>query len=278
MTQPLTAVAHCQRWRARREAYVPSRSRIRPGDFAVDVIEERQAKAFVVEHHYSGTFPASRLSAGLFWGRSLVGVATFSVPMNELAVPKHTGLADPLRGVELGRFVLLDDVPGNGESWFLARAFGLLRRRKPEIEAVISYADPVPRLGAAGEVIKPGHVGTIYQALSAAYRGRATARTEYLTPDGQPFSGRAASKIRAEETGHAYAVDELVRRGAPRPGVGQDLRTWYADLLASGFFVRRRHPGNHVYAFPLTRGARKAALAAEAVCGLKSLPYPKAAA
>jgi hypothetical protein len=31
--------------------------------------------------------------------------------------------------VELGRLVLLDDVPANGESWFIARAFELLRAR-----------------------------------------------------------------------------------------------------------------------------------------------------
>lgn len=257
-----------QRWRERREAYVPDATTINPAEYAVDVIDcARIAKPFVQAHHYSGTFPASRLSVGLFRSTRLVGVATFSVPMNNRAVPLHTGLEQPLQGVDLGRLVLLDEVAGNGETWFLSRAFKALRREKPGVLAVVSYADPVPRMTAAG-LIKPGHVGQIYQAMSAAYRGRATPRYEFLTPDGQPFSERAASKIRNRERGYAYAVDDLVRRGAPRP-TGDDLRAWYAALASSGFLTRRRHPGNHVYTFALTNAARIAGR------GLPTASYPK---
>lgn len=258
-----------QRWRNRRDRYVPNASVIDPAEYAVDVIPEAAAKAFVIQHHYSGSFPAARLSIGLFRGRGLVGAAVFSVPMNNRAVPLHTGLANPLHGVDLGRFVLLDDVPGNGETWFLRRAFGALRREKPSILSVVSYADPVARIAADGAMIKPGHIGVIYQHLGAAYRGRATARTEFLTPDGQPFSERAICKIRSLDQGHAYAVDELVRRGAPPPVGGEDLRLWFGRLTTSGFFARRRHPGNHVYAFTLTRAAKQAAR------DLPCAPYPR---
>lgn len=255
--------ARSQRWRDRRDHFVPNASVIDPAQFAVDVIPCAMAKAFVVKHHYSGSFPASRLSVGLFrdgpGGRAdLAGVATFSVPMNNRAIPVHTGLANPLAGAELGRLVILDDVAGNGETWFLARAFRALRREKPAVEAVLSYADPVPRLSAAGDLVKPGHVGMIYQAMSAAYRGRGYGRVQMITADGQPFSERAASKIRNRECGHAYAVDELVRRGAPRPA-NDNLRAWFDGLAESGFFARRRHPGNHVYTFALTKAAKVAA-------------------
>jgi hypothetical protein len=262
-------MSRSQRWRHRREAYVPDATTINPAEYAVDAIDCATAKAFVLEHHYSGTFPASRLSVGLYRGRQLAGVAVFSVPMNNAAVPIHTGLADPLAGVDLGRFVLLDDVAGNGETWFLARAFRQLRQEKPGVVAVVSYADPAPRRTATGDVVKPGHVGQIYQAMSASYRGRARARFEHMTPDGQPFSERAASKIKNRESGHAYAIDELVRRGASRPA-SDDLRGWYGGLLESGFITRRRHPGNHVYAFPLTRAARLAGRQ------LPQASYPKA--
>lgn len=253
----LVQLDRSQRWRARRARFVPNASTINPADFTVDVVEEAAAKAFVVEHHYSASFPAARLNVGLFRGAGLAGVAVFSQPMNEAAVPKHTRLG-PGQGIDLGRFVLLDDVAGNGETWFLARAFRLLRQEKPEILGVVSYADPVPRIGSDGGLVKPGHVGMIYQALGAAYRGRGTPRTELLTPDGQPFSERARSKIRQLDCGHAYAIDDLVRRGAPRVGVGEDPRSWLAGLVASGFFRRHRHPGNHVYAFPLTQAAKLA--------------------
>ena len=45
----------------------------------------------------------------------VVGVAVFSVPMHGGVIPKHTGVA-AAEGVELGRFVLRDSVPGNGET------------------------------------------------------------------------------------------------------------------------------------------------------------------
>jgi hypothetical protein len=50
--------------------------------------------------------------------------------MNNHAVPKYTGL-EALAGVDLGRFVLLDQVEANGESWFLGRAFELLAQQAP---------------------------------------------------------------------------------------------------------------------------------------------------
>jgi hypothetical protein len=258
-----------QRWRDRRDRWVPNASTINPADYAVDVIDSyRVAKPFVVQHHYSGSFVAARLSVGLFRGRQLVGVAAFSQPIHNGAAPKHAGLHHS-QAPDLGRFVLLDDVPGNGETWFLARALSALRREKPEAVAVVSYADPVERVAADGQVVKPGHVGVVYQHLGAVYRGRATPRSEYLTPDGQPFNERAVSKIRTLDEGHAYAVDELVRRGAPRPTLGQDPRAWFADLKASPFFTRRRHPGNHVYVFPRTLAAKQAGK------GLIALPYPQ---
>jgi hypothetical protein len=259
-----------QRWRERRDHWVPNATEINPAEFAVDVIDDyRQAKPFVEAHHYSGSFPAARLSVGLFRGARLVGVAVYSVGMSDRAVPKHTGLDAAAQACDLGRFVLLDEVAGNGETWFARRAFSLLRQAKPEILSVISYADPLPRLGVGGQLVKPGHVGAIYQQLGAIYRGRATPRTEYLTPDGQPFSARALQKIRKLEQGYAYAIDELIRRGAPPAQPGEHPARWLQLLMAGPFFTRRRHPGNHVYVFPRTQAAKIAAKP------IPSLAYPE---
>lgn len=181
-----------QRWRDRRALFVPDAAVIDPAAYAVDVIGPALARAFVVRHHYACSFPAARLSLGLFRpgpaGRSqLVGVAAFSVPINDRCVARHTGLPEPRAGADLGRFVLLDEVAGNGETWFLARAFRLLRREKPEIEAVIAYSDPMPRVGPGGRLASPGHVGAVYRDFGRglAYRGRARPRTEHVTPDGR---------------------------------------------------------------------------------------------
>lgn len=259
--------ASCQRWRDRRERRVPAGSLIRPADFAVDLIEERLARPFVVQHHYSGSFPAARQCAGLFRHAQLVGVAVFSVPMNNHAVPTWTGVADPNAGAELGRFVLLDDVAGNAESWFLARALGALASERRDIKTILSYADPVERR-VLGEAVKPGHVGTIYQALSAPYRGRSKRRTRFMTANGAHVSERALSKIRGAERGQAYAIDQLAALGA-RPAGGESGAAFVARLEREGWLRRFSHPGNHVYLFPLTRGARARA------ARLETFAYPK---
>src|SRR3546814_7609379 len=54
----------------------------------------------------------------------------------------------------------------------------------------------------------------------------------------------------------AYAIDELVRRGAPKPTA--DTKSWLESLSSVGFFTRRKHSGNHIYVFPLTKAAKLA--------------------
>lgn len=251
----------CQRWRARRGSYRPAGEIIRTADYDVAPIPgDKVAKAFVVEHHYSGSYPAARERIGLYRGGELVGVAVFSVPvrgavLDHLPCPREAA-------VELGRLVLLDDVPANGETWFIARAFELLQAQG--YEGVISHADPVPRHDAAGRLVFPGHIGTIYQASNAVFAGLATARTLRVLPDGSVFSERSISKIRARERGWGYAVDQLLRAGAPAPG--PDLSSWLPSALEVAT-TRLKHSGNLRYLFGLTKAVRKRLP--------KGMPYPK---
>lgn len=253
-----------QRWRDRRDLFVPQGDVIDPKAHSVDIIDcYKQAKPFVERHHYSGSFPATRLSCGLFrngaGGQSeLVGVCSFAVPMNNASIPLHTGLSNHLAGVDLGRLVLLDDVPGNGESWFVSRAFRLLRQVKPEILSVIAYSDPVRRIADDGTVVMPGHCGMIYQALSADLRGRSSSRTDQIMPNGKILSPRAISKIRAQDTGAAYAERQLVDAGASKRKHGEEPASWIGRLQKEGHLRPRRHPGNLVYTFSLTKAARLA--------------------
>ena len=254
-----------QRWRDRRARWVPAASEIDPRRLAVDVIDSRKvAVPFVRAHHYAASMPVTRLSVGLFadgaGGRpQLVGVCVFSYPVNEASVPKNAGLQNPRAACDLGRLVVLDCQGGNAESFLVARAFRLLRREKPEILSVISYADPVRRSDGQGRVFMPGHVGGLYAVMAARYVGRSSPRTDLLLPDGRPMSPRALSKIRNAECGQRYAIDDLLRAGAPPPRHGEDRAAWLTGLERADFLRRRRHPGCHAYVFPLTRAARHAA-------------------
>jgi hypothetical protein len=267
-----TVALPTQRWRDRRQHWRVDRDEgFRRSNYAVDIVRDGIARAFVTRHHYSGSYPVARERIGLFHADQLVGVAVFSIPMNNDAVPRYTGLPAPL-GVELGRFVLLDEVPYNAESFFLARALKLLHTEHPDLRSVIAYSDPMPRQAVEGRIVMPGHVGVIYQASSAAYVGRAQAKTLHINREGVALSTRALSKIRLQEHGAASAEKRLVRLGAaPRP-FGQHPSTWVAEVLASGVFHKVRHPGNHVYCFALgSTAARQRTKAGFA----PARPYPK---
>lgn len=237
-----------QRWRGGRASYRPSGEVINPRHFDVAPIDQDgPAKAFVLEHHYSGTYPAARFRFGLYRGAERVGVAVFSHPCSDRVLT--TVFDGPaLESVELGRFVLLDDVAGNGETWFLARCFEQLRAL--ELRGVVSFSDPMPRDTAAGDRIFPGHIGTIYQAHNGVYLGQATPRSLRLLPDGQVMSARALQKIRSGDRGWRYSAELLERAGATTPS--GDPREWLREQLP---LITRlvRHPGNHKYAWPLAK-------------------------
>lgn len=245
-----------QRWRDRRDSYRPAREPIDPSRYGVELLEEREAKPFVVQHHYAGTFPAARCRVGLFrkrafWAPELVGVCVFAVPAQRQTVARYAPGA--LDGVVLSRFVLLDFVEANAETWLLRRAFRMLRAELPGVEVVISYSDPLERVATDGQVIMPGHVGTIYQAFNARYLGRSGAETLHLAADGRLISRRALGKIRLEHRGAAYAYRQLLDLGAPARRPLEEGPAYVERALREGPFRRVRHPGNHVYAWPLRR-------------------------
>jgi hypothetical protein len=194
-------------------------------------------------------------------------VAVFSHPVNDRVITSVLpGKATD--SVELGRLVLLDRVPGNGESFFVARCFDLLR--KEGLVGVVSFSDPVQRTTGDGEVIMRGHYGGCYQALNAVYTGTGTARTLRLLPNGTVFSERALSKIRGGERGMEYAAAQLVRAGAASidltRATEEERRAWLRAAVAQ---VTRplKHSGNFRYCWALDKKARKHLPPA--------LPYPK---
>lgn len=244
----------CQRWRDKRGSYRPAGEPIRTADYEVaEIATDREARAFVERHHYSGSYPAARARYGLHRRGELVGVAVLSHPPSEAALLAALPLpCDRLAKVELGRLVLLDDVPANGESWFAARAFELARATG--FEAIVAHSDPEPRRTVDGGIVFPGHLGTIYQATNAVYCGRTPARTWRLLPDGSVLSARALSKLRLKEKGWRYVVELLLAHGAPAPS--GDWREW-VTLAVEGVSRTYRHRGNHRYIWAIDRRLRR---------------------
>lgn len=265
----------CLRWQQRRSSlrFLREHERLQPGRYRVGPLAEAAAKAFVCAHHYSGSLPATRLRYGL-WDREdeqLVGACVLSVPVQERVLTKvFPGLEPYRQSLELGRFVLLDRVPANAESFFLARAFA--QAAADGIRGVVSFSDPLPRRRSDGSVLMPGHVGTIYQAANALYVGRGAAGTLLLLPDGTTLNQRSLQKLRAGHRGRAYVLARLLALGAQPPPEGADVDAWLGRELVAIGARQLRHPGNHRYAFRLGRDRRERR---QTQVALPAADYPK---
>ena len=229
---------------------------IRPSAYDAVALDPTTAKAFVERHHYAGSCSSSSHTFGLYERGELAGVAVFGALVSMNAHRFVFGDLGTKEAVTLGRFVLVDSVPGNGESWFIARCFAMLRERR--VVAVESCADPVR-----------GHRGTIYQATNGHHVGRTNAATRYMLPDGSELSNRALSKLTGGERGAGRAVDQLVRFGAASPDPSDDVTAWlrwWRPQICRSF----RHPGNYRYLWALDKRHRRSVLGRFA-----AVPYPK---
>jgi hypothetical protein len=263
-----TTAVICQRWApGGKVVWVPPQRdyNFNPARYRVEVLDDdKRPKAFVEAHHYSAAYVAAIHRYGLFERATglLVGVAVLSNPANVLVLTNaFPRLAPYSQSLELGRFVLTDEVPYRAESWFA----GKVRQLAAEdgIRGIIAHADPAH-----------GHFGTIYQASNARYCDMTGKRGEWhLPPDGFVFSDRAASKVRAQEKGHVYAEKQLTDRRATALLPGEDPEVWLAGALTACEAVRVQSDGKHRYLWATGTDKRQRAAV---VFGYRARPYPKA--
>ena len=172
-----------QRWCDGRASYRPPTEPIRTAEYEVaEIPDDTTVREFILQHHYSHSYPSARFRVGLYRHGELAGVAVFSHPCSN-AVLTNVFEAPVLTTVELGRFVLLDSVAGNGETWFLARAFDVIRKKG--IVGVVSFSDPLQRRTASGEVI---------QAHNGTYLGRGTAKCTPSSTGWQGLLGQSSAE------------------------------------------------------------------------------------
>lgn len=144
----------------------------------------RRAARFEVHEmvmaHYLHKWPAIPTDIiGLCRNDIALGVAVFALP------PRETHIRYGGRTLELARLWVDDYEPRNTESWFLSRAVKLLRRELPDLQYLVSYADP-----------SVGHVGTVYKAANwtadgRTDEGRKTPRCDYVSlSNGRRYSRR----------------------------------------------------------------------------------------
>lgn len=112
----------------------------------------RSSVNWMIEKHYLGRWPGvCVLVLGAYLGRSQepFGVVVYALPPRETS--KRYGGAT----WELARLWLEDDIPKNAETWLIGQSVRYIKRQRPDVRFLVSYADP-----------SVGHAGTIYRAAN----------------------------------------------------------------------------------------------------------------
>lgn len=244
----------CQRWRRRAGSWRrPEEGGFNPDRYGVTELDYQPAQRFITEHHYSGRFSSAVLRYGLvdLVADQLVGALVLGNGMAPAVMRNPFPHLEPHgEALELSRLVLLDEVPANAESWFVARALGHAGGEHG-LRGVVMYSDPNERVTPAG-LTMPGHLGIVYQALGCRYVGTSKPRYEDHLPDGTVLPERSASKVVGLEQGAYGTVRRLVQLGAADPGdlarLTEDQRAaWLAGALAAIGARRHRRDGKHRY-------------------------------
>jgi hypothetical protein len=110
----------------------------------------------MIRRHYLGRWPGVVvLILAMARDGMAVGVIVFALPPRETA-KRYGGVT-----WELARLWIADEVPANAETFLIARAIRHIKRHRPEVCVIVSYADP-----------SVGHQGTIYRAANFTAEGR----------------------------------------------------------------------------------------------------------
>ena len=145
---------------------------------SVEKVSFETVKKVLAEAHYIGRPGSTSVRLGMWIAGQLAGVMTYgTIPRpNSRAIcgPEHEASV-----LELTRLALYDWAPFNSESQFIAQSFRFLRKERPDIRILISYADQ-----------RHQHVGTIYQATNWLYTGSSTGDVVYRTDDGRTLHPR----------------------------------------------------------------------------------------
>jgi hypothetical protein len=129
-------------------------------------IDKSVAKKMIVKNHYSHCWTMCHVALGVFEiGKpspfiddtedTLIGVLVYGAPVGRQVINGLSPILDHGQVLELTRLWIKDGTPKNTESYCIAQSFDWLKKNRPEIKVLVSYADP-----------EAGHLGRIYQATN----------------------------------------------------------------------------------------------------------------
>ncbi len=134
------------------------------------LISKDTAKSLIIENHYTHQCSQATIAIGIFYESpienvlftepdKLIGVIIYNTPVGRDVWKSISPMLKPGQVFELTRLWVADGYGRNIESYSIARSFDWLRKNKPDIKCLISYADP-----------SENHLGIIYQATNWLYQ------------------------------------------------------------------------------------------------------------
>tara|TARA_R110001632_G_scaffold122305_1_gene234963 strand:+ start:8242 stop:8895 length:654 start_codon:yes stop_codon:yes gene_type:complete len=122
-------------------------------------VDHSSAKKAVFRWHYSRRMPIGKLAKiGVFEDDKYIGCVIYGRGASPKVLQKEANLKSNAEFVELVRVAL--DKHDNPVTKILAVSIKLLKKRNPNLKAIVSFADT-----------KQGHLGKIYQAGNWIYTG-----------------------------------------------------------------------------------------------------------
>jgi hypothetical protein len=206
-----------------------SREAIGFGDhaFCVHLIDRKLANGLIEANHYSRrVYRGSTLHLGVFMAGKMVGVLQYGYAMNPASGDSVVAGTLMNEYLELNRMWLADVAPRNSESKALAYSIRLIRRVRPTVKWIQSFADE-----------RCGLFGTVYQAAGFTYHGEH--KGIFWEVDGEFYHNTlmTAGGKRAESPRAAFVLANRDR------AIRHQLRQFrYLRFLKPRFAKGCRHP------------------------------------
>lgn len=128
-------------------------------DMSVGPVSVADVQEFSARYHYTRTGGNALWRWGLWHAFTLHGVIAYNLPTRDVCQSVF-GVEHVHRVWHMGRLVLSDRSPHNSESRLIGGSLREIRRRFPQVWAIVTYADT-----------SQGHIGYVYQATNALYTG-----------------------------------------------------------------------------------------------------------
>lgn len=167
--------------------------------FEIVSITKKTAYNFVKDNHYLKDAKFfSEKQYGLYFGESLMGVATYSRPQGNVTLKGWFGLSNQDNTVlELSRLAVVKELNGSNATSFLLRG-SIKKLSKIGVRAVITLAD------------SSRHVGSIYQVCGFRYFGLTDKKKDFYRFDGKKNPRGSTKSVRGvwvnRSQKHRYAV------------------------------------------------------------------------